>query len=341
MTMKLSAKGAAFVRAHEGFVGRWYADPVGIMTIGCGFTWRSAAFRQWWAKNKPGIPKYQGRMTRAEADDALMYLFAHEYGKAVDGFLKKAVPQHVYDAMCSVSFNCGPGSLKWKWAAALKRGDYEAGAALLRTTAVTARGKRLPGLVRRRKEEALLITNGVYTGVGNVKAGPVDAMADGVLARGERGPAVAALIRDLAALGHYDGVLDDVFGRGTEAAVIAFQNASGLKPDGMAGPATLEAIGRAKKAAANKARDQVPDEVKEVVEDAAKDNGGSTTIWSTVGGWLVSAVTALSQLDTWVAIAVIAVASGFAFWIVRERMRKSSRGKAALEAIKGIAKELG
>lgn len=236
--MKLSDKGAAFVRAHEGFVPRYYLDPVGVPTIGVGFTWRSAAFREWWTANRPDKFGIGAAMTREEADDALRTLFDKEYGKAVNDFLDKKVPQHVFDGMASPVYNLGPGALKWKWAAAAKAGNYAEAAKLLRTTGTTAQGKKLAGLVRRRQEEALLIEKGIYTGI----AEPIDAMSDGVLRRGERGPAVAQLIRDLHKLGHYDGALDDVFGPGTESAVMSFQRTHDLDADGKAGPVTLAKI---------------------------------------------------------------------------------------------------
>ena len=242
--MELSMAGAAFVRLHEGFVDHWYLDPVGIPTIGIGFTWRSAAFRKWWEKNRPGKTFGPGaKMTREEAQAVLIDLFREEYGAAVDKFLGKQVAHNVFDGMASVVFNCGAGALKWKWAQAIKSGDIKGGAKLLETTAVTAQGKRLAGLVRRRKEEAKLIRDGIYTGIGGGTSPVVlDAMSDGVLRKGERGPAVAKLIIDLAALGYYKGVKDDVFGFGTEAAVLAFQRDSGLKHDGIAGPRTLELL---------------------------------------------------------------------------------------------------
>jgi lysozyme len=246
--MQLSAKGAAFVRLHEGFVAKYYRDPVGVGTIGIGFTWKSESFRQWWYANKTGTFGPSATMTRAEAESALTYLFSKEYGTAVDKFLAKSVAQHVFDAMASVTYNCGPGALAWKWAAAVKRGALGDAAIHLRTTATTAAGKTLAGLVRRRKEEALLLEKGIYTGVEattEAMAPTEDAMADGILIRGERGPAVAALIRDLHSLGYYDGVLDDVFGYGTEAAVLAAQRAYGLKADGYAGEKTLAAIAAA------------------------------------------------------------------------------------------------
>ena len=245
--MQLSAKGAAFVRLHEGYAAKYYLDPVKVGTIGIGFTWGSAAFREWWGKNKSGVTFGPGAtMSRAEAEDALRYLFEREYGKAVNDFLKKTVPQHVFDGMASPVFNLGPGSLKWKWASAIKAGDVAKGAALLRTTGTTAKGKKLAGLVRRRKEEALLIELGVYTGVDNASGLTVPlADADGILVRRERGPAVAQLIRDLHKLGYYDGLLDDVFGPGTESAVLAFQRMNGLVDDGKVGPVTRAALDRA------------------------------------------------------------------------------------------------
>jgi len=161
--MKLSAKGAAFIRLHEGFRANWYLDPVKVPTIGIGFTWRSTAFREWWRKHKPLVEFARGvSMTEAEADDALQFLVSREYGLAVNRFLGKAVPQHVFDAMTSAVFNLGPGSLKWTWASAAKRGDYADAARRLRITGTTAKGKRLPGLVRRRAEEAALLEHGRY-----------------------------------------------------------------------------------------------------------------------------------------------------------------------------------
>jgi lysozyme len=89
----------------------------------------------------------------------------------------------VFDGSVSPVFNLGPGSLKWKWAAAVKRGDLKEAGRMLKVTGVTAKGRKLAGLVRRRKEEALLITDGIYTGVttGAVQKVIPDAMADGVL----------------------------------------------------------------------------------------------------------------------------------------------------------------
>lgn len=247
MNRELSDRGAAFLRLHEGFVSKWYLDPVGVPTIGTGMTWRSAAFREWWGKNKPGQAFARGAtITKAENDDALRYMMAKEYGLAVNKFLgKMKVEQHVFDAMCSMVWNCGPGALKWRWAQSIKAGRIEEAASRLRGTAVTARGRRLAGLVRRRKEEALLLEKGIYTGVGNVPAeppAPVDPLSDGLLVRGERGQAVAELILQLHELGYYEGALDDLFGPATQKAVMDFQRATKIKVDGIVGEETRATI---------------------------------------------------------------------------------------------------
>jgi N-acetylmuramoyl-L-alanine amidase len=67
------------------------------------------------------------------------------------------------------------------------------------------------------------------------------------LRRGDKGPAVVALQKDLHALGYWLGARNDSFGPLTEQAVSAFQKVEGLTADGVAGPATLAALEAAKR----------------------------------------------------------------------------------------------
>lgn len=242
--MKLSDAGAAFIAAHEGFVPRWYLCPARVGTIGHGLTWRSAAFRDWWRANRPGEKFGPGAtITREQSIAAKRVVADREYGKAVNDALKgRIIPQHAFDAATSAVFNLGPASITWRWGRALAKGDIETAARLLRQTGTTATigGTRrvLPGLVRRRAEEAALMLHGDYAGV---KAAPPKA-APADLSRGSRGGKVLALQHRLKTLGHYDGALDGVFGVGTEAALMAFQRARGLPADGVSGPVTLAAL---------------------------------------------------------------------------------------------------
>jgi hypothetical protein len=67
----------------------------------------------------------------------------------------------------------------------------------------------------------------------------------GHLAAGDSGSQVETLQKALAQLGLYDGKIDGDFGTGTQDAVIAFQNAHNLKPDGIVGQQTADAINQA------------------------------------------------------------------------------------------------
>jgi peptidoglycan hydrolase-like protein with peptidoglycan-binding domain len=73
--------------------------------------------------------------------------------------------------------------------------------------------------------------------------------AGGNLSVGDSGSAVLTLQKALAALGFYEGTLDGDFGSGTQAAVIAFQEAHNLAPDGIVGTDTARALNQALAAA--------------------------------------------------------------------------------------------
>ncbi len=67
------------------------------------------------------------------------------------------------------------------------------------------------------------------------------------------------------------------------------------------------------------------------VDSIDKPMPKSTTMWSAVGGFITTAITALGALDPVVATAVIVVAGGFAFWIIRERMKKRKDQRGLLD----------
>lgn len=58
------------------------------------------------------------------------------------------------------------------------------------------------------------------------------------------GDDVASLQSRLQSLGFYHGLVDGVFGHGTHEGVIKYQSESDLTPDGICGPATLNALNR-------------------------------------------------------------------------------------------------
>lgn len=60
---------------------------------------------------------------------------------------------------------------------------------------------------------------------------------------GSTGSEVSQIQSALKDWGYYNGAVDGIFGTATRNAVIAFQKANGLTPDGIAGAKTLAAIG--------------------------------------------------------------------------------------------------
>jgi len=61
--------------------------------------------------------------------------------------------------------------------------------------------------------------------------------------RGSTGSAVSQIQTKLRDWGYYSGAVDGIYGSRTEAAVRKFQQKNGLTVDGLAGPATLKALG--------------------------------------------------------------------------------------------------
>lgn len=218
-----------FMGGHEGFVSVAYICPGGVLTIGYGFTMRSAVFAAYWRKARGRALQPGDTISRAEADMLLLKLINEEYAPPVARAIKTFV-QHQFDGATSPSYNCGPNALKWKWALALARGDVKEAARLLRVTATTANGRTLPGLIRRRKEEGDLIEFGRYAqhklADASISTEPED---------------VRWYQTQLAALGFYDGPINGVV-ISSEVAVRAYQAARKLKVDGIVGPATRATI---------------------------------------------------------------------------------------------------
>ena len=142
--MGLSDAGLDHIKSHEGLRTTAYRDPVGILTIGYGHTG---------ADVKPGQ-----RITEAQAEQ----LLRKDVGWAEDAVRKNVkVPltQGQFDALVSFTFNCGAGALgKSTLLKKLNAGDY-AGAQAEFGNWVRGGGKVLPGLVRRRQEEARMFGN--------------------------------------------------------------------------------------------------------------------------------------------------------------------------------------
>lgn len=170
MANTVSPQGVAFSGGNEGFVSHFYRDSGGVGTIGHGFTWMSKTFRDYWMKTRGHKLRAGDTITKEESLKVLAAVMAEEYAPPVAKF-DGAISQNEFDAATDTVYNCGPGTLKDRWAVALKNNNLSEAAQLLRATRITARGRVLSGLLKRRAKAAELMLHGVY-GVG------IDEVAD-------------------------------------------------------------------------------------------------------------------------------------------------------------------
>lgn len=138
--LKMSAAGRKLLCEFEGFKAQAYRDPVGILTIGYGFT---------------DNVKIGDVITQEQANIRLKNELI-EYEQAVLLACKIAPNQHQFDALVSFAWNVGTaGMARSSVIKAHNRGDYQSAA---RAFALwnKAGGRVFAGLTRRRAAEAAL-----------------------------------------------------------------------------------------------------------------------------------------------------------------------------------------
>ena len=307
--MHLSDRGADFIARHEGFVSRAYRDPVGVLTIGTGFTNRSKAFRSYWLRTRGHDLRPGDTITRDENAKILATVADAEYGAAVNRAIRPQ-KQHHYDGATSVAFNLGPASVKWRWGRALAAGDIAGCARLLRSGYNKAGGRVLKGLTIRRGHEARLIEHGDYGDGGAARFGILDHLPADDAGRQARKDQLADYQRHLKALGFDPGPADGLWGKRTRSAVLAFQKDHvHLVNDGILGPATRAGIDRA----------------------VAARGAGKGPLLGTAGLALVSGAAVKLEAD-WSGLLVgggglaLVVMAGYLAWRYRDELRHWGRG---------------
>lgn len=145
--MKTSAAALELIREFEGFVPRWYRDPVGVWTIGYGHT------------DAAGSPKHatSANMVLSEEEgSAILQRDLGQYEAAVTRAVKVPLNENQFGALVSFTYNLGAGNLNSSTLVKkLNAKDYK-GAAAEFARWNKAGGKVLNGLVRRRAAEKAL-----------------------------------------------------------------------------------------------------------------------------------------------------------------------------------------
>jgi lysozyme len=139
--MKASQRIIDFIKSKERFRPTAYLCPAGVWTIGWGHT----------LEVRPGMT-----CTMAQGEEWLREDI-ERVEKAIPNVIKVSLNQNQWDAIVSLTFNLkgGPHGLKGhapKLLAKLNNGDYQ-GASLEFLDICKGGGKKLAGLVTRRKEE--------------------------------------------------------------------------------------------------------------------------------------------------------------------------------------------
>ena len=136
--MKISNKGKDLIKKYEGCKLEAYKCPAGIWTIGYGHTDGNVT---------------SGTIISQEQADKLFNQDIKKFEKGVGQMVKVLVNQNQFDALVSFSFNLGLGALQNSTLLKkLNTKDYQ-GAANEFDRWVYGGGKKLEGLVRRRREE--------------------------------------------------------------------------------------------------------------------------------------------------------------------------------------------
>jgi lysozyme len=139
--MRISQTGIDLIRRHEGLRLKTYVCPGGMPTIGYGHT---------------GSEAFPDNEITADEADKLLRADLMGYEAAIEECVIAGLSQNQFDSLVSLIYNIGAGAFERSTLLRLlNQGDYT-GAANQFCLWNKAGGKILPGLLRRRCEEAIL-----------------------------------------------------------------------------------------------------------------------------------------------------------------------------------------
>lgn len=144
--MKTGEKGLALVKSFEGFYSKPYKDPIGIPTIGYGFTY--------YLPDRRKVTMQDRELSEHQASCMLQEILKG-YENDVNRLVKAKLTQNQFDALVSFTFNLGGANLASS--TLLKKVNNNPNDPSIRDEFAKWRlagGKVFNGLVRRRKAEA-------------------------------------------------------------------------------------------------------------------------------------------------------------------------------------------
>ena len=146
--MQIHQKGLYLIKSFEGCKLKAYKCPAGIVTIGFGSTFYP---------NKSPI-KITDKLNSIQDAEDLLLVTLEDFEKNVSAlFFNVTLNQNQFDALVSFAFNLGMGALaKSTLFKKIKVNPNDPTIEIEFNKWVNAGGKKLPGLVRRRKAESKL-----------------------------------------------------------------------------------------------------------------------------------------------------------------------------------------
>lgn len=142
---KISQKGIDLIKKYEGFVEKPYLCSASVPTIGYGSTYYESGKK---------VTLQDSLITEERAVDLLKNILV-SFEKSVDSFCRDDVNQNQFDALVSFAYNLGAGALKSS--TLLKKVNKNPSDLTIKNEFmkwVHAGGKKLPGLIKRRTDEA-------------------------------------------------------------------------------------------------------------------------------------------------------------------------------------------
>lgn len=146
--MRIGKKGLKLIKDFEGWYSKPYRDPIGIPTIGYGFTY--------YLPNRRKVSMLDSPLTKEDGEKLLLQILFN-YENDVNRLVISDVNQNMFDALVSFTYNLGAANLAKS--TLLKKintnpNDKSIASEFLKWN--RAGGKILAGLTRRRQAESEL-----------------------------------------------------------------------------------------------------------------------------------------------------------------------------------------